>query len=111
MSEGSTPAYSDVPVRAEPGLSLDISPLAHMCARLVLQELVRGTGSSLESLDADLVAPVYLWANRREERFGQWPVMGASVSGMTVMRWYGAQAAARAGCSTCDERGFLAMFG
>ena len=101
------PAYADRPVRAEPGLSLDIAPIAHFCARLVLQELLRGTDSGLRSLEEDLPGSLFLWANRREGRFAQWPVMGASVRSLAVQRWYGVRARRNPACETCNPDAFL----
>lgn len=107
-SAGQKTAYSDRPVTAVPGLSLDIAPVSQMCARLVVQELVRGTGSGLEVLNAELDAPVYVWANRREAQFQEWSPMGASVGGLTVMRWYGSRADRRPGCPSCDAGAWMA---
>ena len=105
---GEIPAYSDRPAPVEPGLALDILPISMMCARLTLQELVRGSGSTLESLDDDLRTPIFIWANRREDRFADWKPMGATYRHTTVMRWYGFASPKRAGCPVCDEEGFLA---
>jgi len=102
------PAYADRPVRAEPGLSLDIAPIAHFCARLVLQELLRGTDSGLRSLEDDLPGALFLWANRREGRFATWSEMGSRVDGMAVQRWYGARAPRNPRCETCNPDAFLA---
>ena len=102
------PAYADAPAPVEPGLSLDIAPIALMVARLAVQELVRGTGSTLERVDEDLRAPLYIWSNRREERFSDWRPLAFGVSGQTPFRWYGAKAVRRAGCAACDEEGFMA---
>lgn len=102
------PAYSDVVVRVEPGLALDIAPIALMCARLVVQELVRGTGSALESLDEDLPGALFLWANRREGKFANWKPMRNGLRDLAVQRWYGMAAARRADCATCNEDAFLA---
>jgi molybdopterin/thiamine biosynthesis adenylyltransferase len=102
------PAYADREVRAEPGLSLDIAPIAHFCARLVLQELLRGTDSGLRSLEADLPGALFLWANRREGRFARWPIMGAGVRQLSVQRWYGVRAQRDPTCETCNPDAFLA---
>jgi hypothetical protein len=55
--------YSDRPVAVEPGLANDISPISNMVTKLAIQELVKGTVTTLRSLDDDLVAPWYLWLN------------------------------------------------
>jgi molybdopterin/thiamine biosynthesis adenylyltransferase len=101
------PAYADAPIVAEPGLALDIAPIAQMVARLVLVELVRGTDSSLVSLDDDLAGDLYLWANRREGQFADFSPMGFGVAAMAIMRWYAVRAARNPLCPTCNEAAFL----
>ena len=100
-------AYADVPVHAEPGLALDIQPIALMCARLTLQELVRGRGSALESLDEDLPGSRFLWVNRREGNFAGWKPMGNGVREFAVHRWYGMKVERNPLCPTCNEQAFL----
>jgi molybdopterin/thiamine biosynthesis adenylyltransferase len=100
-------AYTDVPVRVEPGLALDVAPVALMCARLALQELVRGTGSSLEASEADLRGSLFLWVNRREHQFAQWKPMGFGVSGQAPFRWYAARTEQSSACPVCREDAFL----
>ncbi|MES2644202.1 MAG: ThiF family adenylyltransferase [Myxococcota bacterium] len=102
------PAYADTPVLAEPGLALDILPIALMCARLAVQELVRGRGSSLESLDEDFPGALFLWANRREGQFAEWAPMRFGHRGFAVHRWYGLSAPRNPRCPTCNEDAFLA---
>src|ERR1019366_9114049 len=50
-------AYSDQPVAVEPGLSLDVLPIANMVAKLALLELLAGKQSSLNILNRDFDAP------------------------------------------------------
>ena len=59
-------AYSDQPVAIEPGLSLDVLPIANMVAKLALLELLADRDSSLNILKRDFEAPWYLWLNRPE---------------------------------------------
>jgi molybdopterin/thiamine biosynthesis adenylyltransferase len=101
------PAYAETPVTVEPGLALDIAPIAEMCARLVLQEIVRGRGSALESLDEDLPGAMFLWANRREGPFAGYAPMRTGFRELAVMRWYGMRADRKPGCPICDEDAFL----
>ena len=96
-------AYADAPVVAEPGLALDIAPISLMCARLVLQELVRGRGSALESLDADLPGSYFLWANRREGEFEHWKPAGYRMNGLHVQRWYAVRTPRKPDCHACGE--------
>jgi molybdopterin/thiamine biosynthesis adenylyltransferase len=59
-------AYSDRPVAVEPGLSLDVLPIANMVAKLALMKLVADKQTSLSILKKDYEAPWYLWLNRPE---------------------------------------------
>ncbi len=57
---------SEEPLRAEPGLGLDVGMIALLQARLALLTLLRGTGT-LEDLDADII----LWVNRARPEEGR----------------------------------------
>jgi molybdopterin/thiamine biosynthesis adenylyltransferase len=83
------------------GLGSDIAPIANMIAKLALVELARGTGGGLESLDADLTADLYTWANRREGPYAAFSPLGSFVDGFTILRWYGARAERRSNCPAC----------
>lgn len=98
-------AYSDRPVPVEPGLSLDVAPIALMVARLVIQELVAGKGSTLSVLDRDLAAPWYLWLNRPEAdtRYADLPPLSESVDEMTILRWYGIHFDRDPACPACGD--------
>jgi len=75
LAERDTPAYvppSGCEARIQPGLATDIAPLSNMLARLALVELSRGTRGSIGTLEVDLEADLYLWANRREESYDAW---------------------------------------
>jgi molybdopterin/thiamine biosynthesis adenylyltransferase len=84
-------AYSDQPVAVEPGLSLDVLPIANMLTKLALLELLMGTDSSLNVLNRDFDAPWYLWVNRPEPgtQYATWPPLSESKDEMTIHRWYG----------------------
>jgi molybdopterin/thiamine biosynthesis adenylyltransferase len=107
-SERDLPAYADHAVKIEPGLALDIAPVAHMCTRLVILELIRHTKLELTSLLADLSCPIMLWANRRDERFAAWPVMGQRVDGLAVQRWFGVYAERMEACPACQPEAYAA---
>lgn len=114
-SEISTPAdaaeiaYSDRPVAVEPGLSLDVLPIANMVAKLALVELVSDTSSSLKILRRDFDAPWYLWLNRAEPgtQYANWPPLSESSDEMTIHRWYGIYFDREPGCPVCG--GFLTV--
>lgn len=98
-------AYSDRPVAVEPGLASDIAPIALLVAKLTVQELLSGTPTTLDSLDEDLVAPLYLWLNRREPgtEYADWPPLATGVDEMSVLRWYGIELPRDEACSTCGS--------
>lgn len=98
-------AYSDRPVAIEPGLSLDVLPIANMLTKLALMELLAGTTSTLAILKADYAAPWYLWLNRPEPgtQYADWPPMSESYDEMTINRWYGIDIARESDCPVCGD--------
>jgi len=94
-------AYADRPVLAEPGLSNDLMPLAHLMVKLAIQHLLQGTTSELCSLDEDLTADHYFWANRRTDQHMGMVPMGSQASRPTVLRWYGVDLLAVRRCQMC----------
>ncbi|MBI2919056.1 MAG: ThiF family adenylyltransferase [Chloroflexi bacterium] len=63
--EGDDYTAPSEPVKAEPGLGLDVGMIALLQARVALLTLLRGTGT-LEDLDADII----LWVNRARPEEG-----------------------------------------
>jgi molybdopterin/thiamine biosynthesis adenylyltransferase len=98
-------AYSDRPVAIEPGLSLDVLPIANMLTKLALMELLADTSSSLDILKADYAAPWYLWLNRPEPGtpYADWPPLSESSDEMTINRWYGIDLARDPDCPVCGD--------
>jgi len=98
-------AYSDRPVAIEPGLSADIAPISLMVVKLVIQHLLKGKPTTLESLNEDLAAPWYIWLNRREpgSQYEGLEPLQCNVDGMHVMRWYGIAMERDAGCPACGN--------
>ena len=95
-------AYADRPVPVEPGLAIDIWPIANMIARLVVLRLCVGTASTLVETANELDAPLYLWANRRQETFADWPANGTrTLKGCAILRWYAAGVPKNAACMSC----------
>ena len=101
-------AYSDLPVEVEPGLSLDVLPIANLLAKLALLELLADKPTSLTILKRDFDAPWYLWLNRPEPgtQYASWPPLSESTDEMTINRWYGIYFDRDPGCSACGD--FLA---
>ena len=105
IEEAELLAYSDMPVAPEPGLSLDVAPIAHMTTKLALQELLIGKESELHVLDADFAAPWYFWINRPEtdSQYQDLPPLSDASDEITIMRWYGVYLARELGCPECGE--------
>lgn len=98
-------AYSDRPVAIEPGLSLDVLPIATFLTKLVLLELLIGKPSSLDTLRRDFDAPWYLWLNRPEPgtQYSALPPLSESSDEMTINRWYGVYFDRDLGCPACGD--------
>ena len=96
-------AYSDRPVAVKPGLSSDIVPVALMMAKLAMLELLGERAGVFDSLRHDLVAPLYLWLNRREPDadYAHWTPMGIGVEELSVLRWYGVGLTRNERCAVC----------
>lgn len=99
------PAYSDRPVKVEPGLNIDIAPVNTMSVKLILQYLLKDASTTLRSLDEDLVASWYIFLNRREPgtQFEKLPPLGYSIDGMRILRWYGIDVRRDPECPVCGE--------
>lgn len=98
-------AYSDMPVAIEPGLAIDVAPIANMVSKLALQELLKGKTSTLHILDRDFTAPWYFWVNRPEPNteYATWEPLSDSADGMTILRWYAVHLEKDAACPTCGD--------
>lgn len=98
-------AYSDRPVEIEPGLSSDIAPISQMVVKLAIQHLLKGAPTTLRTLDEDLVAPWYLWLNRREREteYEHLEPLEFNVDGMHVLRWYGIDLPRDPTCACCGD--------
>jgi molybdopterin/thiamine biosynthesis adenylyltransferase len=105
-ARGDLPDYVSPADRArfvQPGLAIDIAPVALMIARLALVELSRGTPAAMTGLEEDLEADFYLWANRRENAYSGWPRMAFGSRTPSILRWYGAQATPDPHCLECAQ--------
>jgi molybdopterin/thiamine biosynthesis adenylyltransferase len=98
-------AYSDRPVSIEPGLSMDVAPIANMVSKLALQELLAGKESTLHMLDRDFEAGWYFWINRPEPKtdYASLPPLCESSDDITILRWYGVHFEKEPGCPTCGD--------
>ena len=98
-------AYSDQPVAVEPGLSLDVLPIANLLAKLALLELLADKSSTLNALRRDFDAPWYLWLNRPEPgtQYATLPPLSESSDEMTINRWYGVYFDRDETCPVCGD--------
>jgi len=101
------PAYvrgDALAVTVQPGLAADIAPISNMMTRLALVELTRGSRSGLESLEADLEADYFVWANRRERAYAALRPMAFATRDMSILRWYPVRATRMSTCMECGQR-------
>jgi molybdopterin/thiamine biosynthesis adenylyltransferase len=98
-------AYSDRSVAVEPGLSLDVLPIANMVTKLALMELVADKQTSLSILKKDYEAPWYLWLNRPEPgtQYASLPPLDTLDDEMTINRWYGIGFERDTACPVCGD--------
>lgn len=108
-------AYSDRPVAVEPGLSLDVLPIATQLAKLAMLELLADKSSTLNVLKRDFDAPWYLWLNRPEPgtQYADMPPLSESRDEMTINRWYGIYFERDEQCPVCGDflSGIAAAYG
>jgi molybdopterin-synthase adenylyltransferase len=83
------------------GLASDIAPITNFMVKLALVELSRGTNSGISSLEEDLVADFYLWANRREYVYKDWNKLEYNFNRPSILRWYGAKVLKDPDCMSC----------
>ncbi len=98
------PAYVEedkINTMIQVGLSSDIAPIANMMVKMALVELSRGIETGMSTVEEDLASDFYVWANRREEAYANWPRMGFKWTHPSILRWYGARVDRDPGCLVC----------
>lgn len=97
--------YTDRPVPIEPGLLIDIAPGTCMVAKLAIQELLKGSETTLRSLDYDLVGSWYLWINRREAntQYADIEPLEFNINGFHILRWYAIDVERHPDCPVCGN--------
>ena len=95
-----SPERADTTVQV--GLASDIAPITNMVVKLALVELSRGLPSGISSLESDLTADFFIWANRRDVIYGSWPPMEHYFNRNSVLRWYGVKAKRGEDCIVCN---------
>ncbi|MHB8106992.1 MAG: HesA/MoeB/ThiF family protein [Candidatus Cryosericum sp.] len=98
------PAYVEedkINTMIQVGLSSDIAPIANMMVKMALVELSRGIETGMSTVEEDLASDFYVWANRREEAYANWPRMGFKWTHPSILRWYGARIDRDPDCLVC----------
>jgi len=83
------------------GLASDIAPISNFMVKLALVELSKGTNSGISSLEDDLIADFYIWANRREYVYESWSKLEYNFNKPSILRWYGAKILRDPNCMVC----------
>lgn len=83
------------------GLASDIAPITNFMVKLALVELSRGTNSGIASLEEDLIADFYIWANRRDYVYDNWSKLEYNFNKPSILRWYGAKVEKDPNCMSC----------
>ena len=97
------PAYSDIEIKAEPGLVVDIAPIATMLSKLAIQQLLRGKVSTLHSLDEDLDCNYYMYFSRREGKAEHFVPMSNNIEGLRILSWMGVKMPFNDNCMLCKS--------
>lgn len=100
------PAYTSNENRAaavQVGLSSDILPICNMIIKLTLVELSKGLNGGLASLEEDLIADYYIWANRRENKYKNLLKMEYKANQPSILRWYGVRVQKDPNCLICND--------
>jgi molybdopterin-synthase adenylyltransferase len=85
-----------------PGSSVDLLPVVIHQVKLCLVELTRGTPWADPSLEEDLAAALYVWANRREGEYRNLHPLGYGVGALAVLRWFGIRLPPVPDCPGCS---------
>ncbi len=96
-------AYTDRLVPIEPGLATDILPISTMVGKQAIQEFLKGTETTFDSLYKDFLADFYLWGNRREGQFENMKPLAFNTSSISPLRWYGVRIDRHPGCVECGD--------
>lgn len=105
-ANGTIPSYTspeDAGVMVQIGLPSDISPLVNMTVKLALVELTSGLrDTGIESLAEELSTYNYfLWVNRRDMKYAQFPAFNYPGDGPRILRWYGCVIPVKEDCCLC----------
>jgi hypothetical protein len=91
----------DIQSVVQVGLSSDIVPISNFMVKLALVELSRGLHSGIMSLEEDLLADFYIWANRRDGIYKEWSKLEYNFNKPSILRWYGAKVERDPNCMVC----------
>ncbi len=85
------------------GLSSDIAPICNFIIKLSLVELSRGLESGISTLEEDLIADYYIWANRREKTYKNWNKLEFVANRPSILRWFGVRSSKDSECLICNN--------
>ena len=91
----------DISAAIQVGLSSDIMPISNFMVKLALVELSKGLNSGIKSLEDDLIADFYIWANRRDRNYENWSKLEFNFNKPSILRWYGARVQRDPNCMVC----------
>jgi molybdopterin-synthase adenylyltransferase len=92
----------DLKAVVQVGLSSDIAPISNFMVKLCLVELSKGLNTGISSLEEDLIADFYIWANRRENVYENWNKLEYNFNKPSILRWYGAKVIRDPNCMVCS---------
>ena len=89
----------------EPGLELEIMPINVMASNLAIQKLLKNKETTRHSLDEDLIAPLYIWLNRRDpgSPWKSLKPLGFNMHGPRILQWIGVNVLKNPDCPVCGE--------
>ena len=93
----------DLNASIQVGLASDIAPISNLMVKLALVELSKGLETGITSLEEDLLADFYIWANRRENVYENWSKLEFNFDKPSILRWYGAKVARDPNCMVCGK--------
>jgi molybdopterin/thiamine biosynthesis adenylyltransferase len=108
QAQRDAPAYmtrDQIAATIQPGLSIDIAPMIQLLVKLGILDLGGYSAPVSATLAEDLNAPFYIWANRRELIYENWPALKTFFNRNSILRWYGVRVEPKADCLNCGHQG------
>ncbi len=108
LEQGLLPDYADHQVDTVAlGLSVDIAPMSIMTVRLCINHLIKDKLAGLRLLDEDLIAPLYVYINRREPgtKYEKLEPLGFNAGNgkIHILSWQGRPLKRNKACPVCGN--------